>query len=138
GGHPFLFVVTEYADQNLAQILPHRGLTSEEAKEMLTPALDALRFLHGQNLVHGQLQPPNFLVVDDQLKLSADGIRPSGEPRAGTVKPSPYDPPEAKNGAMDAAGDMWALGATLVEALTQIPPGPHDDADPRLPSSVPA
>lgn len=137
GGHPFLFVVTEYAEQNLAQILPHRGLTSEEAKEMLSPALDALRFLHGQNLVHGQLQPPNFLVVDDQLKLSVDGIRPAGEPRAAAAKPSTYDPPEAKNGAMDFAGDVWSLGATLMEALTQIPPGPHDGAEPRLPSSLP-
>ncbi len=55
GGHPFLFVVTEYAEQNLAQILPHRALTADEVREMLIPALDALAFLHRQNLVHGQI-----------------------------------------------------------------------------------
>jgi TonB family protein len=138
GGHPFLFVVTEYAEQNLAQLLPHRGLTQDEAKEMLSPALEALKFLHSRQVVHGQLQPPNFLVVDDRLKLSVDGIRPRGEPRTGAAKPSPYDPPEARNGALEFAGDVWSLGATLMEALTQIPPGPHDGADPRLPSSLPA
>jgi len=137
GGHPFLFVVTEYAEQNLAQILPHRGLTSDEAREMLTPTLDALAFLHGKGMVHGQLQPPNLLVVNDQLKLSCDGIRPRDEPYASAAKPSPYDAPEAKNGAIGFAGDVWSLGATLMEAMTQIPPGPHDDAGARLPSSLP-
>jgi serine/threonine protein kinase len=138
GGHPFLFVVTEYAEQNLAQILPHRGLTSDEAREMLAPAVEALAFLHGKGLVHGQLQPPNLLVVNDQLKLSSDGVRPRGEPRASVAKLSPYDAPEAKNGAIGFPGDVWSLGATLMEALTQIPPGPHDGAEPRLPSSLPA
>jgi hypothetical protein len=33
GGHPFLFVVTEYSEQNLAQILPHRALTLEEVRD---------------------------------------------------------------------------------------------------------
>jgi TonB family protein len=89
---------------------------------MLRPTLDALAFLHGRNLVHGQLKPPNILVVDDQLKLASDTIRPAGAPRAGTNKPSPYDPPEAVNGRIAAAGDIWALGITLVEALTQRPP----------------
>src|ERR1700733_4640758 len=137
GGHPFLFVVSEYAEQNLAQILPHRGLTSDEAREMLAPTLDVLAFLHAENLVHGQLSPPNLLVVNDQLKLSSDAIRPMGEPKAALTKPSPYDAPESRNGAIGAAGDVWSLGATLMEALTQIPPGPHDDAEPPLPSSLP-
>jgi outer membrane biosynthesis protein TonB len=105
GGHPFLFVVTEYAEQNLAQILPHRALTVDEVREMLTPALDALAFLHRQNLVQGQLQAPNFLVVNDQLKLASDTIREAGD-AAG----------------IDLAGDMRALGATIVEALTQTRP----------------
>jgi outer membrane biosynthesis protein TonB len=105
GGHPFLFVVTEYAEQNLAQILPHRALTVDEVREMLTPALDALAFLHRQNLVQGQLKAPNFLVVNDQLKLASDTIREAGD-AAG----------------IDLAGDIRALGATIVEALTQTRP----------------
>ena len=105
GGHPFLFIVTEYAEQNLAQILPHRALTPSEVRDMLTPTLDALAFLHGQNLVHGQLKPSNFLVVNDQLKLSSDTIRSAAD-TTGT----------------DLAGDVRALGATIVEALTQTRP----------------
>lgn len=104
GGHPFLFVVMEYAEQTLAQILPNRALTADEVWDMLPPTLDALAFLHGKNLVHGRLKPPNFLVVNDQLKLSSDTIRP------------------AKNGGISTADDVRALGLTIVEALTQRPP----------------
>jgi hypothetical protein len=119
GGHPFLFVVTEYAEQNLAQILPHRALTSAEVREMLTPALDALGFLHAQNLVQGQLKPPNFLVVNDQLKLASDTIRAAGDA-----------------GGIDLAGDMQALGATIFEALTQNRPALESPTEASLPATV--
>jgi TonB family protein len=122
GGHNFLFVVMEHAEQNLAQILPGRALTPDEVRDLLPPTLDALAYLHGRNLVHGALKPPNFLVVGDQLKLASDTVRPAGERTANTAKPSLYDPPESKNGKGSTAGDVWGLGITLVEALTQSPP----------------
>src|SRR6266481_6423737 len=122
GGHNFLFVVMDHAEQNLAQILPGRPLTPDEVRDLLPATLDALAYLHGKNLVQGGLKPPNFLVVDDQLKLASDTIRPAGERTASTAKPSLYDPPEAKSGRISTAGDMWGLGITLVEALTQTPP----------------
>ena len=122
GGHHFLFVVMDQAEQNLAQILPGRALTPDEVRDLLPATLDALAYLHGKNLVQGALKPPNFLVVDDQLKLASDTIRPAGERTASTAKPSLYDAPEAKNGRISTAGDIWGLGITLVEALTQTPP----------------
>ena len=83
GGHPFLYVVMEYADQTLAQLLPHRALTPDEARELLLPTLEALAFLHGKNLVQGQLKPPNVLVVDDRVKLASDTVRPAGDSVSG-------------------------------------------------------
>jgi TonB family protein len=137
-GHPFLFVVMEYAEQSLSQILPHRALTADEAREMLLPTLDALVFLHHQNLVHGAIKPSNLLVVNDQLKISSDALRPAGELTARVAKSSLYDPPEAKSGRISAAGDIWALGVTLVEALTQRPPAWSAGFDtPTLPESLP-
>src|SRR5512137_3006980 len=56
-GLPYLYLVMEYADQTLAQVLQHRTLTDDEAREMLRPTLDALAFLHGQDLVQGRLKP---------------------------------------------------------------------------------
>ncbi|HEY2418314.1 MAG TPA: protein kinase [Steroidobacteraceae bacterium] len=121
-GLPHLYVAMEYADQTLAQLLRDRALTDDEAWEMLRPTLDALAFLHGQHLVHGQLKPANILVVGDQLKLASDTIRRVGEDVIGTKVPTVYDPPEARNGSATTAGDIWALGVCLFEALTRRPP----------------
>jgi TonB family protein len=121
GGHDFLFVVMDYAEQNLGQLLPSRALTPLEVRDLLPGTLDALAYLHGQNLVQGGLKPSNFLVVHDQLKLASDTVRPAGE-GSGTLASSVYDPPEASNGVMSTAGDLWGLGVTLAESLTQTAP----------------
>lgn len=139
-GHPFLFIVMDHAEQTLAQILAHRPLTPDEVREMLLPTLDALAFIHGKNLVHRKLKPTNILAVNDQLKLATDTVRPSGDSRAGGAKFTVYDPPEARDGVAAAAGDIWALGVTLAEALTQHPPAwPDRGADPLpLAAALPA
>jgi TonB family protein len=124
-GLPYLYTVMEYADQTLAQLLLNRALNEEEAREMLLPTLEALTFLHGRNLVQGQVKPANILVVGDQLKLASDTIRRTSE---GTLTPALYDPPEAGHGDSSPAGDVWALGASLFEALTRRPPGGLGDS----------
>jgi TonB family protein len=138
-GRAFLFVVMEYAEQALSQILPQRALTPGEVREMLLPTLDALAFLHRNNLVQGQLKPSNILVVDDRLKLASDTVRPAGESTTKFAKSSAYDPPEAKDRSFSAAGDIWALGMTLVEALTQqLPSWPESQSEtPSLPAALP-
>jgi TonB family protein len=118
-GRQFLFVVMDYAEQTLGQVLHHRGLTADEVQEMIPPILEALTFLHSKNLVQGQLKPANVLVVNDQIKLASDTVHPAGEPRASIAEPSVYDPPEAKSSGLSQAGDIWALGVTMVEASTR-------------------
>jgi outer membrane biosynthesis protein TonB len=117
-GLPYLYNVMEYADQTLAQLLLHRALTEDEAREMLLPILDALGFLHGRNLVHGQLKPTNILVVGDQLKLASDTIR-----RVRTVKTSSDTPTVSespgRHGSYSTAADIRALGVSLFEALAR-------------------
>jgi outer membrane biosynthesis protein TonB len=138
GGHPFLFVVMEYAEQTLAQILPQRPLTAEEARELLTPSLAALSYLHRKNLVQAELKPQNFLVVNDQLKLASDTIRGAGERRPPGAKLAVYDAPETKANGIETASDVWSLGVTLVEALTQSPPAWSSErsGEIRLPASI--
>ena len=124
GARHFLYLVTDYADQNLAQLLERRALAEDETREMLAPVLDALAFLHDRKLVQGRLKPSNVLVVGDQLKLASDRIRPVSETgRTGNVtSASAYMPPEARDGTRTAASDVWALGVTLCEALTRQQP----------------
>jgi TonB family protein len=133
-----LYVVTEYAGEVLSEILPARALTPKETKEMLGPILDALAYLHEKSLVHGRLKPSNIMVVDDQLKLSVENIR--GAPGM-AVPPEAmdiYDAPERAQNRIELASDMWSLGITLVETLTQIPPvwNRSSGSEPIVPPSV--
>jgi serine/threonine protein kinase len=125
-GLPYLYLVMEYADQTLAQLLLHRAMTEDEAREMLPPMLDALAFLHGRTMVQGQLKPANILVVGDQLKLASDTVRYAQEALVSIHGTSVYDPPEAAHGISSTAGDVWGLGASVFEALARraiSPPG---------------
>jgi TonB family protein len=122
---PLLYVVTERAEEDLSQVLPDRSLTAVEARDMLEPTLSALEYIHRQGFVHGHLKPSNIMAVEDSLKLSSDGLSRATTATAGTG--TSYDPPE---GTLSPAGDVWSLGVTLVEILTQhlpvngvVPPG---------------
>jgi TonB family protein len=122
GGVELLYMVTEYAEESLAQVIPERPLSTGEAREMLEPILDVLTFLHGQGLVHSRIKPSNVMVVGDRLKLPLDTVRRAGAFARPASQLNVYDAPELTSGTILPASDIWSLGVTLVEALTQHPP----------------
>lgn len=115
-----LYVVMEYAEEDLAQVLPLRPLSASEASEMLSPTVEALASLLRQGFVHGRIQPSNIMAVDNQLKISTDSLRRLGERAA--VRTSAYDAPEVGTVGLSPASDVWSLGATLIAVLTQAEP----------------
>jgi serine/threonine-protein kinase len=139
GGEEFLFVVTEYAEQVLTEVLGGRALSAGEVRELLRPALEALAFLHERRLVHSRLKPSNLLAVNDQLKISGDTLRPAGADASDVVSSSVYDAPELSRGKVSTSSDIWALGVTMVEAITQSVPVWADSLREtvRLPANVP-
>jgi len=140
-GTRLLYVVEEYAEENLSQILPERALTAEEARTMLAPVLRALQFVHGRGFVHGHVQPSNIHAIGEQVKLAGDTVCVPGEKIDRATAASAYDPPEAAAaaGAISAAGDVWQLGVTLVEVLTQHLPAwdRTRPSAPEIPAAVP-
>jgi TonB family protein len=136
---PMLYAVTEYAEEDLSQIIPQRPLTDPEAREMLVPVLGVLSYLHGKGFVHGHIKPSNVLVVDNQVKISGDSIHIAGEHGRQFPAPTVYDAPEVVTGTVSPAADVWSLGVTLFEALTQHPPvwDRSTDAQPIAARSVP-
>jgi TonB family protein len=139
GDVPFIYAVMECADENLGEILPQRALTAEEVRDVLDPALDVLVYLHGKGLVHGHLKPSNILATQDRLKLSSDSISPIGEKRQLLRGRDVYDAPEMQSASVSPKEDVWSLGVTLVEALTQHPPAfsSEPSADPTVPRELP-
>jgi TonB family protein len=134
-----LYVVMECADEDLFQIVPQRPLSQEEVQEILPSLLDAIQYLHANAFIHGHISPSNIMAVGDRLKISGDAIVPIGKPRISYRDRDGYDAPESESSPVAASADMWSLGATLVEILTQQPPLPLSNGvvDPKIPDSLP-
>ena len=134
-----IYVVTEYAEEVLSKVLPERPIAASEAGEMLSPVVGALGYLHRNRLVHGHLKPSNILVVDNRLKISGDGLQMAGRYRKKAWQLNAYDAPELAVAPVSPAADVWSLGVTLVEALTQALPelSTGGNEDPRLPEGMP-
>ena len=136
---PCLYVVTEFADEVLAEIISERPLTTKETRDLLGPALDALRYLHANGLVHGRLNPSNIMAAGDSLKLTTYGVCSVGTVVTSSSTRTVCDAPETEIGPIGPASDIWSLGATLVEVLTKYPPewNRARAAEPMVPESMP-
>jgi TonB family protein len=135
----FLYLVTEYTDENLAELLPERALTAEEAGEMVRSLIDVLGWLHDQGLVHGRIRPSNIMAQGDLLKLSSESICPIGGSAITLKPPSAYDAPELAKASLSPAADVWSFGVLLVESFTQKLPAfdSKQGRDPALPAGLP-
>ncbi|HUM05346.1 MAG TPA: TonB family protein, partial [Terriglobales bacterium] len=118
-GTALLYVVMELAEENLSQVVPERALTADEAQAMLPVVLKALGHVHGRGFVHGSVKPSNVLAAGEQVKVSSDTLRPVDEPVHGRQALSVYDAPEARKSSLSPTGDVWSLGMTIAEVLTQ-------------------
>jgi serine/threonine protein kinase len=105
------YLVTERVEERLADVLRTRALTPEEARDFAAAVLDGLGALHAHGYAHGRIRPEHILAAGDTVKISAPvaAFQDAGD---GT----PYDPPE---GGTSPAGDIWSLGVTIFESLTQ-------------------
>ena len=139
GNARVVFLVTEYAEEDLSLILPDRALSPEEVREMLPLIIDTLQYLHSHGFVHARMKPSNIQAINDQMKLSIDGVCAPHERGSSGEKPSPYDPPELAPTGPSTAGDVWSLGMTIVEVLTQRLPIWEwtGHADPPAPRTLP-
>lgn len=135
-----LYLVMEYAEVNLAQILPRGPFPADETRETLKLILDTLAYLHGKGFIHGHLKPGNIMSVDGQLKLSSDGVCRIGHWFGDDGTMGDYDPPETEDGIHLPAGDVWPLGIILVQTLPEGPPAwvRTEEGDPVVPRSLPA
>lgn len=134
-----VFVFMEYAEADLGRRLPDHALSEKEVREVLGPLLDALNYIHGKGFAHSHIKPSNIMTIGNQVKLSSDTVLPLGEPRPACRPVDAYAAPEAASAPVAGSSDVWSLGVTLVELLTQQAPvsSPESQADPTIPSTVP-
>ncbi len=115
---PLAYVVMEYAEEDLSEVLPARALSTNEARQMLPPLLDGISYLHSRGLVHGRVKPSNIMAVADQLKLSTDSVHSVSEAGEAGLPSTAFDAPEVRRGVVSRPEDIWSLGVTLVRCLS--------------------
>jgi serine/threonine protein kinase len=126
------YLVQEFIDgQNLAQELAHRGAFNEtQIRQLLNDLLSVLQFCHTRHVIHRDIKPENIIRESDaerKLVLVDFGAAKSATGNAlnqtGTSIGSPeYVAPEQMRGRAVFASDIYSLGATCINLLTQRSP----------------
>ena len=75
----YFFAVFEYPDDALSEALRNGPLSEPEAMSVFEAALAALRYLHGQGMVHGAVDAEHIVAVGDNIKLTTDALHESDD-----------------------------------------------------------
>ncbi|MCF3103894.1 serine/threonine protein kinase [Streptomyces roseoverticillatus] len=134
--HGLPCIVMEYVpSKTLGDVLKHGTITPEEAARIGRGMIAALRAAHAAGVLHRDVKPGNVLLGDDgRVVLTDFGIAQSTGTSTLTktgemVGSIDYIAPERVKGAKPGpASDLWALGATLYQALEGRPPFRKDTA----------
>jgi Protein kinase domain len=125
-----LYLATEYVrGESLAQRLARGPLPEAEVLELGVRLLEVLCLLQRRSpaIFHRDLKPANVMFREDGAVVlvdfgSARGVEASRTHRSTLVGTFGYMPPEQLGGTVDRTSDVFALGATLLHAVTSRPP----------------
>jgi protein kinase len=130
-----LYLVFEYAEGNLLQLLARRRPSELEARRLLLELLLGLRAVHAQGYFHRDLKPENILLRKGCLKVADFGLARlirSRPPYTEYISTRWYRAPEQIRGRGHYGPpiDLFAVGCIFYELCTGLPlfPG-HDDQD---------
>ena len=125
-------LVQEYIKgENLAQKIKQQNLSTAEIIEISINTLIVLDFIHQNRIIHRNIKPSNLLIRDDnrQVVITDFGILVDIKtPPNVTVDDSyqkdkdNYWSPEQIAGRPTIGSDIYALGMTIIEALTKVKP----------------
>jgi hypothetical protein len=141
-----LYLATEFVrGESLERRLARGPLPEAEVLSLGTALLGVLVDLQQRSpaIFHRDVKPANVMFREDGRVVlvdfgSARGVEGSRTHRSTLVGTFGYMPPEQLGGTVDRSSDVYALGATLLHAVTGRPPsellGTH--FTPAIPSSV--
>ena len=118
------YVVYPYIDGfNMSVIAYENKMSNDWLRLFLDEMLDALIYLHGENLVHGDIKPSNIMLNRSGCHklIDFETVRPICQNDSATYSHTPgFVPPNSKkNGTMSQPStDLYALAATCHRILT--------------------
>lgn len=126
--HPYPFLVFEFVSgEDLREVIRGGTLTPSDVLRIGLDVAEGLRYLHGLDVWHCDIKPGNLLWAEDGVKILDFGIAKTPETTQGHTASTPrYAPPDLDQIPANSAGyvdrDLYALGITLYEALTNAYP----------------
>ena len=124
-GVRLIYLPGELADASLSSRLPADPLSLDECRDIGLCIASALSYLHGlpTPLVHRDIKPANVVITGGRWKVADFSLLKAVSGKEGThtrsfVGTAEYAPPEAFDGLVVPAWDIWSLGITLHEAAT--------------------
>lgn len=125
-----VFIIREYVEGESLDRLLRRGPFSPEAVRQCGIALgEALHYLHSQDppVIYRDMKPANIIRRPDGqlvlIDLGISGSRSLNRDAGGNAGTRGYAAPEQySSGGEDLSADIYALGISLFELLTGIPP----------------
>ena len=125
------YLVMEVGDQTLAERMDIGPVSASEASLILRSVAAALAYTHHPShlVVHRNIKPQNVIHADDAWKLADVGLLPPPagvhSVRAGTVATMA---PEAFEGVVSPAWDIWSFGVLMVQIVAGRLPFPDTSA----------
>jgi serine/threonine protein kinase len=125
-GKAILGLVMELADgslENYLEKLDNPLLSAKERNLIVKSILDGLQYIHCRGIVHSDLKPGNILKVGNVWKLADFGIARILNAKTSTRTANIngtflFIPPEAVEGIISPAWDIWSLGILLSRLFT--------------------
>ncbi len=124
-----VYLVTEFVEGELLseRLRREHPLPVSTAVDLAIQIVDALVYMHGQNVVHRDLKPENIMITPgEKIKLMDFGIALDATSRKITWSglsqtmgtPDYMSPEQVKGRRGDARSDIYSLGIILYEMLT--------------------
>jgi eukaryotic-like serine/threonine-protein kinase len=115
-----MVVMETLAGETLGHMIDREAeLSTPELTQLGLHLASAVRYLHGNGVLHLDLKPSNVIAECGRAKLIDLSVaRPPGPAHAGIGTHYYLSPEQARGGELGAAADVWGIGVVLFEAAT--------------------
>jgi len=124
-GPPVALILETLTGETLAHLIDtnHRRLPIKDVAHLGLHLCSAVHYLHGRGILHLDLKPSNIVSERGLAKILDLSIaHPPGPTRAGAGTTQYMAPEQITGGEVDAATDVWGIGAVLFEAaIAEVP-----------------